>query len=205
MAIISLRWEWICSDGPVIERDCTRRRDRFWVEQRFSAAVPDSLLSSASTAVVPTRPLRSALAPPTPEGQQSTKTLHTRCEELAAGDGFTIIPDVLLYRILKHQRAFPLLTFTRGRGRGLGSTASFAGVICNIDLPLTCTKLSSRAASSAFTASFTRDRATKFPKKVSRSVCSAAITQSRYFESSADSASCTDSPTPSRTASGAQR
>ena len=47
--------------------------------------------------------------------------------------------------------------------------ASFAGVICSIDLPLTWMKLSSRAASSAFTASFTRERATKFPKKVSSS------------------------------------
>ena len=36
------------------------------------------------------------------------------------------------------------------------TTGSFAGVICSIDLPLTWTKLSSRAASSAFTASFTR-------------------------------------------------
>src|SRR5258706_13329272 len=99
-------------------------------------------------------------------------------------------------------RAF---SFTRGSGRGLATTGSFAGVICSIDRPLTCTKLSSRAASSAFTASFTRERATKFPKKVSSSVWSAATTQSRYFESNADSACCTDSPTPSLTASGDQR
>src|SRR5580700_3198698 len=112
---------------------------------------------------------------------------------------------VILDRVLPHQRASPVLAFTRVSGRGFGTTGSFAGVICSIDLPLTWTKLSSRAASSAFTASFTRERATKFPKKVSSSLCSAAMTQSRYFESSAESASGTESPTPSRTASGAQR
>src|SRR5712691_1675306 len=61
----------------------------------------------------------------------------------------------------------------RGKGRGggmtLGAAASFSGVICSMDRPLTWTKLSSRAASSAFTASFTRERATKFPKKLSNS------------------------------------
>src|SRR5271166_3910823 len=85
------------------------------------------------------------------------------------------------------------------------TAGSFAGVICSIDLPPTWMKLNSRAASSAFTASFTRERAAKFPKKVSSSAGSAAITQSRYFESSAESACCTDRPTPSLTASGAQR
>src|SRR3984885_7454079 len=93
-------------------------------------------------------------------------------------------------------------------GRGLatkGTATSFSGVICSIDRPLTCTKLSSRAASRAFTASLTRERATNFPKKASNSVCSAAITQSRYFDNSADSACCTDRFTPSRTASGDQR
>src|ERR1700693_4885916 len=93
-------------------------------------------------------------------------------------------------------------------GRALatkGTAASFSGVICSIDRPLTCTKLSSRAASRAFTASLTRERATNFPKKDSNSVCSAAITQSRYFDNSAESACCTDRFTPSRTASGDQR
>src|SRR5208283_462889 len=111
---------------------------------------------------------------------------------------------VLLDHVLPHQRT-SLLALTRFSGRGLATTGSLAGVICSIDLPLTWTKLSSRAASSAFTASFTRERATKFPKKLSSSVSSAATTQSRYFESSAESASCTDKFTPSRTASGAQR
>ena len=87
----------------------------------------------------------------------------------------------------------------------LGAAGSFSGVMCSIDFPLTWVKLNSRAASSAFIASFTRERATKFPKKVSSSAGSAAITQSMYFESNAESACCTDSPTPSRTASGAQR
>src|SRR5579871_1071973 len=90
-------------------------------------------------------------------------------------------------------------------GRTAGTGTTFSGVICSIDCPLTCTKLSSRAARRALTASFTFDRAMKFPKKISRSACSMATTQSTYFESNAVSASCTDSPTPSFTASGAQR
>src|SRR5579872_2187444 len=86
-----------------------------------------------------------------------------------------------------------------------GNTVTFSGVICSIDRPLTWTKLNSRAASRAFTASFTFDRATKFPKNTSSSACSTATTQSRYLDTSADSASGTDNPTPSLTASGAQR
>src|SRR5439155_15730407 len=93
----------------------------------------------------------------------------------------------------------------RTAGRAAETKAAFAGVICNIDFPPTCTKLNSRAASNAFTASFTFDRATKFPKNASSSPGSTAIAQSRYFEISAVSASGTDRPTPSFTASGAQR
>src|SRR5262249_49271022 len=93
----------------------------------------------------------------------------------------------------------------RYRSPGRGAAATFAGVICSIDFPPTCTKLNSRAASNALTASFTFERATNSPKNVSSSVGSTAITQSRYFETSAESASGTESCTPSLIASGAQR
>src|SRR5215469_7888340 len=112
-------------------------------------------------------------------------------------NGSAIFQDRLDFDILRH-----IEIYVRG---GAGAAAAFAGVICNIDFPPTCTKLSSRAASSAFTASFTRERDTKFPKNASSSACSMAITQSRYFDTSADSASGTDNPTPSFTASGSQR
>ena len=69
----------------------------------------------------------------------------------------------------------------------------------------TCTKLSSRAESKAWIASFTRVRGTKFARKFSTSPSSTATTQSRYFEIRAESASGTEMPTPSHTTSGAQR
>src|ERR1700722_4185674 len=88
---------------------------------------------------------------------------------------------------------------------GVGSGTTFSGVICSIDLPLTIAKLNSRAANSALTASFIFDLAIKRPRKFSNSTCSTATTQPRYFVSSAVSASATDKPTPSFTASGAHR
>src|SRR5579864_4582192 len=118
----------------------------------------------------------------------------------------------VVMKTMKAGSQIPLVRLRRARPclycaapRGAGANATFSGVICSIDLPLTCTKLNSRAASSAFTVSFTFDRAMRFPKNTSRSACSIAVTQSTYFETSADSASGTDSPTPSFTASGAQR
>ncbi len=69
----------------------------------------------------------------------------------------------------------------------------------------TCTKLNSRAESKAWIASLTRVRGTKFARKFSASPSSTATTQSRYFETSAESASGTEIPTPSRTTSGDQR
>src|SRR5207237_2017686 len=78
----------------------------------------------------------------------------------------------------------------RSGGRTIGST--LAGVIWTRERFPTWTKLNSRAASKALTASFTRERGTKFPKKLSISCWSAAITQSRYVEISADRASPTD-------------
>src|SRR3954469_20736419 len=98
-----------------------------------------------------------------------------------------------------------LLANYRAALDGAGTGTTFGGVICSIDLPAMCTKLNSRAASKAFTASFTFDRAMNFPKNASSSDCSTATTQSRYFDTSAESASGTDNPTPSLTASGAQR
>src|ERR1700685_411128 len=54
------------------------------------------------------------------------------------------------------------------------TNAIFSGVTCNIDLPDTCTKLNSRAASRAFTASFIFDRGTKLLNNDSSSACSTA-------------------------------
>ena len=62
----------------------------------------------------------------------------------------------------------PTASARRWARRGHGTT--FSGVICSMDLPLTCTKLNSRAASSAFIASLIFERATKFPKNVSNSL-----------------------------------
>src|SRR5579872_2758057 len=95
--------------------------------------------------------------------------------------------------------------FYRAAFPGAIATVTFSGVICSIDFPLTCTKLNSRAASNAFTASFTFERAMKFPKNTSSSACSTATTQPRYLDTGAERASGTDNPTPSFTASGAQR
>src|SRR5271163_3082613 len=89
--------------------------------------------------------------------------------------------------------------------RDLGTYATFGGVTWSSDLLPTCTKLNSRAASRAWMASFTRVRGTKFERKLSTSPSSTATTQSRYFETNAESASGTEMPTPSRTTSGAQR
>ena len=59
------------------------------------------------------------------------------------------------------------------------------GATCTNERLPRWTKLSPRADSRAFTASFTRERGTKLPKNVSSSCSSAATTHSRYLESSA--------------------
>src|SRR5580693_9563683 len=94
---------------------------------------------------------------------------------------------------------------TRSGRRFLGTYTCLGGVTWSTDLLPTRTKLNSRAESSAWIASFTRVRGTKFARKFSTSPSSTAITQSRYFDTSAESASGTEIPTPWRTASGAQR
>ncbi len=90
-------------------------------------------------------------------------------------------------------------------GRTLGTTGALGCASWISERLPTRMKSSSRAAWRALIASFTRERGTKLPKNDSTSCWSAAMTQSRYFESSAESASPTDRPMPSRTASGAQR
>src|SRR5580765_8347258 len=87
----------------------------------------------------------------------------------------------------------------------VGENGTRGGATCTNERPPTWTKLSSRAVSRAFTASFTRERGTKLPKNVSSSCSSAATTHSRYLESNALRASATEKLMPSRTASGAQR
>ena len=96
---------------------------------------------------------------------------------------------------------------TLGRGTlgvRTGGTAR-GGVHSNMARLPICTKLNSRAAIRALMASRTRERAMKFEKNSSTSLCSAAITQPMYFETRAVSASAREIFMPSRTGSGDQR
>ena len=65
----------------------------------------------------------------------------------------------------------------------------------------TCTKLNSRAASSAFTASFIFERAMKFPKKISNSARLNRDYTIQIFRDQRGEGLGTDNPTPSFTAS----
>src|SRR5579863_7174692 len=97
---------------------------------------------------------------------------HT-CATAGLCQAFNISAEAIHKFRRKHRRLNPesvfLYDFAQGHLYraalpGAAATVTFSGVICSIDRPLTWTKLNSRAASNALIASFTFDRAMKFPK-----------------------------------------